>query len=305
MRVVCFAADIVIVAVYATALAGCVDGLDANYGRGADGSADGPSSSDVGSDASPPGDGGGGLDASPDGVEGSVQDASDGSAGGDAGIVLHGQTTGQVMGVPTQCSLAEPTQSAPGDLLIAALLFGNISATGGSTVTAPAGWNELGQPTAVSPDKAVLFVYSAVNGGNLKWPAVWQIGGAGNSGVAWLLSYGGVDTSTPPAFNADQSMSTDSKSWPSPMLPAVPGDVLVATFGAFAWNPDGGSAIPTWSMPAPWKSLTTMSDGVRRSGIVGQLSENVSASGAQVTAKASGPNLPQYVTAGILVLEPK
>jgi hypothetical protein len=293
MRVTCLAAGVVIVV--ATTLAGCVDGLDANYGRGADGSADGPQSGDEGADGPSPGDDAGRLDAAPDG----------GEAGGDAGIVLHGQTTGVLMGAPPSCSLAEPAQTAPGDLLIAALLFGNISATGGTTVTAPAGWTELGQPTAVSPDKAALFVYWAVDGASLQWPAVWKIGGSGNAGVGWLLSYGGVDTSAPPAFNADQSMSTDSKSWPSPTLPAVPGDVLVATFGAFAYNPDGGAAIPTWTLPAPWMSVKTPSDGVRRSAIVGQMNETVSASGAQVTAKASGPFLPQYVTSGLLVLQPK
>jgi len=297
MRVTWFAGGVVIAAVCATALASCVDDLDANYGR-----VDAATSAD----ASPAGDDGGRLDAAPDG-DASVQDAStqDASDGGDAAIVLHGQTTGVVMGAPTLCSLGEPAQSAPGDLLVAALLFGNISATGGTTVTAPTGWTELGQPTAVTPDKATLFVYWAVEGGNLQWPAVWQIGGGGNTGVAWLLSYGGVDTSSPPAFSAGPSTSPDGMSWPSPMMPAAPGDMIVATFGGFAWNPDGGTAIPTWTLPNPWMSLTTMSDGVRRSGIVGQLSETVSATAAQVTAQASGANLPEYVTAGLLVLKPR
>jgi len=289
------AVGIVIAALCATALASCVDDLDANYGR---------TDSGTSAEASPPGDDGGRLDAASEGGE-AGQEASDGSTGGDAGIVLHGQTTGIVMGAPTLCSLGEPAQSAPGDLLIAALLFGNISAAGGTTVTAPTGWTELGQPTAVVPDKATLFVYWAVQGGNLQWPAVWQIGGGGNTGVAWLLSYAGVDTSGPPAFSAAPSMSSDGMSWPSPMVPAAPGDMIVATFGGFAWNPDGGTAIPTWTLPNPWMSLTTLSDGVRRSGIVGQRTETVSATAAQVTAQASGADLPEYVTAGLLVLKPK
>jgi hypothetical protein len=289
------AGGIVIAAVCATALASCVDDLDANYGRADSGTS---------AEASPAGDDGGRLDAASDAGE-AGQDASDGSIGNDAGIVFHGQTTGVVMGAPTVCSLGEPSQSAPGDLLIAALLFGNISATGGTTVTAPTGWTELGQPTAVVPDKATLFVYWAVEAGSFQWPAVWQIGGGGNTGVAWLLSYGGADTSGPPAFGADSSMSTDGMNWPSPMMAAAPGDMIVATFGGFAWNPDGGTAIPTWSLPNPWMSLTTMSDGERRSAIVGQMSETLSATAAQVTAQASGPNLPEYVTAGLLVLKPK
>ncbi|HTQ46491.1 MAG TPA: hypothetical protein VMI75_27230 [Polyangiaceae bacterium] len=291
MRVTWFAGGVVIATVCATALASCVDDLDANYGRVDSGTS---------AEASPPGVDGGRLDAA------SVQDALDGFVGGDAAIVLHGQTTARVAGATSSlCSLGQPSQSTPGDLLVAALLFGNISATGGTTVTAPTGWTELGQPAAVAPDKATLFVYWAVAGGNLQWPAVWQIGGVGNTGVAWLSSYGGVDTSTPPAFNAGQSTSSDSMNWPSPTLPAAPGDVIVATFGGFAWNPDGGTAIPTWSLPATWTSVMTMSDAERRSGIVGQLTETVSATAAQVTAQASGANLPQYVTAGLLVLKPR
>ncbi len=294
--------------------ASCANSVDSKSGTGWPASFDDagwnvPPSDDSDADASPLGDDGGGQDETPEGSEAgsddAAQEASDGSAAGDGGIAFHGESEGLLAGTPTVCSLAKPSQSAPDDLLIAALLFGNVSATGGVSVSPPAGWTELGQPAAITPDKAAVFVYWAVNGPSLAWPAQWQIGGNGNAGVAWLLSYGGVDTSTPPAFSAGASQSTGGTSWSTPMLPAASGDVVVATLGAFGSNPDGGPAIPTWSLPAPWTPLATLSDGQRRSGIVGHLAESLSTTSAQVTAEASGPNLPQYVTAAMLVLAPK
>jgi hypothetical protein len=263
---------------------------DADYGGG-----------DDGDDADAyPGDDGGGQEGAPQG------DGSGGSGDGDAGIVLHGEAQGIVGGVPAAaCSLPMPPQSAPGDLLIAALLFGNVSATDGVTVSQPPGWNELGQPVAVTPDKASLLVFWAVNGASLAWPAVWQISGTGNTGIAWLLSFAGVDTSNPPAFSGEtQSESAGATSWPSPMLPAAQGDVILATFGGFSGNPDGGPAIPTWSLPAPWTALAVSNDGNRRSAIVAELRESHATTSAQVTARASGPNLPQYVTAALVALKP-
>jgi hypothetical protein len=320
-------------------LASCVDDLDANYGTdaGTGGSDDAARAQDAGAgEPGAPTDAaaldGGADDAFVDGVTESEAvdgtgdaksvddtgdaksvDASkgvDGSAESsvDAGVTFHGETQ-YLMKAGGAMTLDQPPASAPGDALIAALLFGNISAPNGATVTAPSGWTELCQ-AAVAPDNAAVFVYWAVSTASLVWPAQWPIEGGtggGNVGVAWLLSYGGVDTTKSPACSAQTSQSADNGvTWPSPMLAsgAGAGVRVVATFGSFAWNPDGGAAITSWSLPGPWIARSTDLAYQRRSGIVGDLDEKQAITSFEVTARASGQFVPQYVVSAILALKP-
>jgi hypothetical protein len=226
----------------------------------------------------------------------------------DAGVVFHGETQ-YLYKTGGTITLDLPPASAVGDVLVAALLFGNVSAPGGATVTQPSGWTELCQ-AAAPPDNAAVLVYWAVNTASLTWPAQWLIeggNGGGNVGVAWLSAYGGVDTSTSPASSAQVSQSPDNGvSWPSPALSSgtSAGSVVVVTFGAWARNPDGGAALPTWSLPAPWITRSTDLGYQRRSGIVGDLHEAQAITSTAVTARVSGPFLPQYVVSAILALKP-
>jgi hypothetical protein len=275
-------------------LPSCVGYLDAHYGYGADG---GAPSGDA-NDESCSDDGSCAGEASDDGDadDGPTGDAvlPDGAGGG---IVFHGETQSGAT-----YSLDAPPKAVPGDLLIAGLFFGNVSGTGGTTVKAPPGWTELGQ-TVIAPDDAALYVYWTVDATTLTWPAQWQ---PGDTGAAWLLAYGGVDTTSAPAFVANQpKASAGGAAWPSPVLSRVDaGDVVVATFGGWSDITDAG-APTTWTLPSPWKTRSkSLSDGVRRSGVVGDLPVTGTTFSLQVIARASGSPYPQYVTAGLVTLKP-
>lgn len=267
-------------------LASCVDSLDAHYGVDAGApSGDGANSDD-----------GAAVEASDDGTTG--DDAGDDAAAGDAGIVFHGETQSGAT-----YSLAAPPQAVIGDLLIAGVFFGDVSATGGPTVKAPQGWSELGQ-TVIAPNDASLYVYWTVNSPTLTWPAQWQ---PGDTGAAWLLAYGGADTASAPSFVANQPKSSmGGAAWPSPVLSRVDtGDVVVATFGGWSDITDGG-APTTWTLPGPWKTRSkSLSDGVRRSGILGDLPITATTFSLQAIARASGNPYPQYVTAGMITIRPQ
>jgi hypothetical protein len=156
----------------------------------------------------------------------------------------------------------------------------------------------------MSPDRACVFVFYAVLGPSLQWPAQFQVP-SGNAGFAWLLAYGGVDTSGAPSYAIGPSSSSNSTDWPSPKLDAAAGQMLVATFGGFADIPPMSMTPPPgWALPPPWIERSSSLSDLRRSAIVGDLLFEQSSS-VQVTAEADGSILPEYVTAAIVALSPR
>jgi hypothetical protein len=287
------------------AVTSCADALDTRFGSNAGDFGDGSVSSHDAdnADAFPTGDD---ADSSADdSSEDAAAEAGSDVVDASSGIVFHGESL-QVLSA-NGLVFPQPANTAVGDVLLAALLFGNISGPGSASVTPPndGKWTELGQASAL-PDKAAVFVFWAVNDGSLNWPEQWGVS-AGDAGVGWLRAYGGVDPSMPTNFAADQSLSPDNgASWPSPLLPngATVGQVTVVTFGGFSWNGDGGPAPTQWSLPAQWANVNNQSDGLRRSEVVGEKVATQSTTTVQVTAQASGPFFPQYATAAIVGLKP-
>ena len=198
-----------------------------------------------------------------------------------------------------------PPNTVPGDLVLAGLALGNVSTTGGpGNPGPPAGWTFLDN-VVIPPDTASLFLYWAVAGPGLTWPAAWTVGA--NSGVAWAVSYGGVDTTAPFVTYVTAVSNGSGISWPSPTVPGVmAGDMIVATFGSYANIPNGGPQPPEWSLPPPWTTRsTTLNDNLRRSAIVGDLLLSPPNTSIQVVGGATGAMDPTDVTAGIIALRPQ
>jgi hypothetical protein len=226
-------------------------------------------------------------------------------AGSESGIAFHGeiQITSYVPGAPAEVPLGRPPRAETGDLLLAGLLFGNDAATTSPTVVAPASWETLGD-AVIPPDHASLYLFYAMAGPTLSWPAVFKATG---TGVAWLVAYGGVDASPshPPRYVVGPSASNNPSTWPSATLDVTTaGEVLVATFGSYAGGAQS-SGPPTWSLPPPWIARSaSLADQVRRSGVVGDMRVDQPGSFA-VSAQATGGVLPTFVTAGLVALVPR
>jgi hypothetical protein len=214
-------------------------------------------------------------------------------------VVFHGESQ------TSSFTLSLPPNTVQGDLVLAGLALGNVSATGGpGTPQPPAGWALL-DDVIISPDTACLFLFWAIQGPSLVWPATWQVGD--NSGVAWAVSFGGVDTTAPFVAHVTGVSAGSGASWSSPTLAGVAaGNMIVATFGDYASIPNGGGPPPEWSLPAPWTARSSnLTDGVRRSAIVGDLLATATTSIQVVGTAAGGSAPPANVTAGLVALRPQ
>jgi len=206
-------------------------------------------------------------------------------------------------------SVALPSGATQGDLLVAGLTLGNVSAPGGPTVTPPSGWAPLDQ-VCVSPDQACLYLFWAIYDTTLSSPAQWQVS-TGNLGVTWVVAYSGVDTTSPfesHVMGVVAASNAASTTWPSPSLTgAVMGDMLVTAFGSYANITEGSpTQPPVWSLPTGWTARSSgLNDDVRRSAIVGDMLLTQPMAAVQVVGVSNGTIEPQFVTAGMLVLKPR
>lgn len=180
----------------------------------------------------------------------------------------------------TQLTVALPTGTTSGDLLLAGIYAGDDGATALPTLTPPAGWT-LARPLLTHTTIATLGLY-------------WRFAGAGEpasytftisakvSGVAQISAYRGVD----PARPIDAYSGSDVGACTSCTVPSVTTTVantrLVAAVGGY----NSASTATTWTAPA----LTVRSSGNNnsaRSGLIADKAQAAAGASGSFTATAS------------------
>jgi hypothetical protein len=124
----------------------------------------------------------------------------------------------------TTLSLAKPTGTQTGDVLLATL-----DVKGAPTITAPDGWSLVGQVELVGSTTSHATYWHAVTASDVT-PYVWSFS-TKSASVGVVLAYAGVNTSAPIAATAATVTSTTATSLTAPSLSASTGQVLVAFFG--------------------------------------------------------------------------
>lgn len=317
---------------------GCVDYLDANYGKAMEDAGDGLDGRSAADAAAlrdahvPSGDATAGRDAGA--TDGATTDAAtdastvdgatdagttDSAAASDApsnGIQFHGMSISNNL-VTSWRSLEKPAGVQDDDVLLVGLLYGDASGDAGVIPVLGQDWKPIA-PFFIPPDKACLYMFSNY-AKNVTWPLTWALtytdnqAAVSNAGTAWVMAFGGVSMLSGET-GASTPLDSEGGAWPSPLFKSVEsGDVVVATFGG---NVAGAPPYaPTlWSLspaadagPASlleWTQQESIWDQQRRTAVVGYTVVTTPGTSVEVVAHATGPYPLQFVTTGLVRLMP-
>lgn len=206
-----------------------------------------------------------------------------------APIFLRGKTTRGVNSTHS-LSLAAPTSTAPGDLLIATLFVGERS---GFSVSAPSGWTLVRQVAHGASGTLAVYTRAAMAGDagrSWTWTSSLRVGAAMS-----MLAYAGASQVE---VSAAQDDAAAGATYATPAIAtAASGDLLVAVHAGAAqsWPP------AAWSAPAGMTQRASAGDGSLLS--LSQADMTQAAPGAAGPFSASASRAESWALTALLALQ--
>lgn len=175
--------------------------------------------------------------------------------------------------------LSQPPGTAPGDLLVAAMMWGSTNNVSLPAMTAPTGWTLL-RRTDNSP-VASLSVYYKI--ATTSEPSTYTFSDANSmSAAAWIAAYSGVNETTPIDTDNGAFVAAPSVTFFAPSITtAFANDIVIFTIGAF----DQGTSGDAWTGPPTQRKQ--INNGNAKSIVFGDVTQATPGAAAPASATAS------------------